>query len=99
MKLILSRLALNELDDILGIIAARSPRAAQHVAERMRRAFAHIVRVPEAAQRIADRPHVRRLPLARYPFVIYYEIGFDAVTALHILHSARERAESDVHRS
>jgi toxin ParE1/3/4 len=91
MKLVLSRLALSELDDILAYIAERSPRGAAHVEARMRRAFDHIARHPEAAGRVAQRPTVRRLPLIRYPYVVYYEIGASEVTILRILHGARQQ--------
>lgn len=91
MKLVLSRLALAELDEILGYISERSPLGALHVEARMRRAFDHIARHPKAAESLEERPGVRRLPLARYPYVIYYEFGPDAVTILRILHGARRQ--------
>jgi len=91
MRLVLSRLALAELDGILEFIAARSPTGAAHVETRLRRAFDLIARHPEAAQRLEQRPEVRRLPLARFPYVIYYEVTEDQVTVLRILHGARER--------
>jgi toxin ParE1/3/4 len=89
MKLVLSRLALAELDDILRYLSDRSPLGATHVEIRMRRAFEHIGHFPEAAERVEQRPDVRRFPLARYPYVVYYEIGKDVVTVLRILHGAR----------
>jgi plasmid stabilization system protein ParE len=55
----------------------------------MRRAFEHIANFPEAAERVEQRPDVRRFPLARYPYVIFYEVSADAVTVLRILHGAR----------
>ncbi len=91
MRLVLSRLALAELDEILSFISAQSPRGAAHVEARIRRAFEHIAHHPEAAGRVEQRPSVRRLPLARYPYVIYYAIGADAVTVLRILHGARRQ--------
>jgi len=81
MRLVLSRLALAELDEILGFIRERSPLGARNVEARIRRAFDHIANHPEAAERVEQRPSVRRLPLARYPYVIYYEVGSDAVTS------------------
>jgi len=89
MKLVLSRLALAELDTILAYIAERSPLGAEHVEVRLKRAFDHIARYPEAAEQVVQRPGVRRLPLSRYPYVIYYEIGVEKVTILRILHGAR----------
>ncbi len=91
MRLVLSRLPLSELDEILGFIAQRSPLGATHVEARLRRAFDLIVRHPEAAQRVEQRPGVRRLPLARFPYVIYYEVAQDEVRVLRILHGAREQ--------
>jgi plasmid stabilization system protein ParE len=64
----------------------------------LRVAFAHIADLPEAAQAVEQRPDVRRLPLGRYPYVIYYEIGPDAVTILRILrilHGARRQPWND----
>ncbi len=69
MRLVLSRLALAELDEILGFVAQRSPLGAAHVEARLRRAFDLILRHPEAAQRVEQRPEVRRLPLTRFPRV------------------------------
>jgi toxin ParE1/3/4 len=89
MKVVLSRLAVAELDGILAYIAERSPLGAQHVEARIRRALDHIARYPGAAEEVALRPGVRRLPLKRYPYVIYYEVGAESVTVLRILHGAR----------
>lgn len=91
MRLVLSRLALAEIDEILGYLSERSPLGAIHVEGRIRSAFDHISRHPEAAERVEQRPEVRRLPLMRYPYVIYYEIGTDAVTVLRVLHGARRQ--------
>ncbi|TMJ01458.1 MAG: type II toxin-antitoxin system RelE/ParE family toxin [Alphaproteobacteria bacterium] len=95
MRLVLSRLAAAELDEILGYIRERSPLGARSVEARVRHAFDHISRHPEAAERVEQRPTVRRLPLARYPYVIYYEVGAGAVTVLRILHGARRRPRDE----
>jgi len=95
MKLVLSRFALAELDEILRFIRERSPLGARNVETRMRRAFDHIANHPEAAERVVQRPSVRRLPLARYPYVIYYEVGSEEVTILRILHGARRQPWKD----
>jgi len=93
MRLVLSRLALAELDEILTYISERSPSGARNVEARFRHAFEFIAHHPEAAQRLEQRPDVRRLPLVRYPYAICYEIGPAAVTVLRILHGARDAAE------
>jgi plasmid stabilization system protein ParE len=91
MRLELSTPALADLDEILGFLSERSQLGAVHVEARLRRAFAHIVDFPEAAQVVEQRPGVRRLPLWRYPYIIYYEVGRDTVTVLRILHGARRQ--------
>jgi plasmid stabilization system protein ParE len=95
MRLVLSRLALAELDEILGYIRQRSPFGARNVERRIRRAFEHISRYPEGAERVEQRPAVRRLPLARYPYIVYYEVEADTVTVLRILHGARRQPWRD----
>ena len=98
MRLVLSRLALAELDEILTYIAERSPSGARNVEARFRHAFDLIARHPYAAEHLEQRPDVRRLPLVRYPYAIYYEVGADAVTVLRIMHGARRRPWSDQKR-
>ena len=95
MRVVLSRLALAELDEILAYIAERSPRGANNVEMRFRHAFDLIARHPEAAERVVQRPGVRRLPLVRYPYAVYYEIGPEAVTVLQIIHCARRQPWTD----
>jgi len=91
MKVVLSRLALAELDGILAYIAERSPAGARNVEARFRHAFELIGRYPEAAERLEQRAEVRRLPLGRYPYAVYYEVGRDEVTVLRIMHGARRQ--------
>jgi plasmid stabilization system protein ParE len=91
MRVVLSRLALAELDELLAYISERSPLGARNVAARFRHAFDLIARHPEAAERVEQRPDVRHLPLVRYPYAIYFEIGSDEVTVLRIMHGARRR--------
>lgn len=98
MRLVLSRAALAELDAILGFIGERSPFGAVHVEARLRQVFDRIRSHPEAAERVEQRPSIRRVPLVRYPYVVYYEVGPDTVTILRILHGARREpwsAEED----
>lgn len=91
MKVVLSALALAELDEILFYIAERSPLGARNVEARFRHAFDLIARHPQGAERVEQRPDVRRLPLGRYPYAIYYEVGPETVTVLRIMHGARRR--------
>jgi plasmid stabilization system protein ParE len=89
MRVVLSRFALAELDEILTYIGKRSPSGARNVEARFRHAFELIARHPQAAERLEQRPDVRRLPLGRNPYAVYYEIGPEEVTVLRIMHGAR----------
>jgi plasmid stabilization system protein ParE len=69
MKVRLSKLALAELDAILSDIRAANPLAAARFEARIKRVFERIAQFPKGAQAVENRPGVRRVPLARYPYV------------------------------
>jgi toxin ParE1/3/4 len=58
------------------------------VEARFRRVVELIAEHPKAAQEMIGRG-VRRAPLIRYPYLIYYSIDADEVTILRIRHAAR----------
>ncbi len=91
MRVVFSRQALAELDDILGFITPNNPDGSARVHAQIRRAIERIGQYPEGAQQVAGREAVRRVPLVRYPYVIYYEAGAGEVTILRILHGARRQ--------
>ena len=95
MRVVLSRFALGELDEILAYVAQRSRLGAKNVEARFRHAFDLIGRHPRGAECLEQRLDVRRLSLVRYPYAVYYEIGPDAVTVLRIMHTARQQPWSD----
>jgi toxin ParE1/3/4 len=68
---------------------------ARNVEARFRHAFELIARYPLSAEHLEQRPDVRRLPLVRYPYAIYYEVGRDEVTVLRIIHGARTQPWSE----
>jgi hypothetical protein len=49
-----------------------------------------LLRGPESARRIPERPGVRVVPLIRYPYKIFYHVVGDTVEILHIHHAARD---------
>ncbi len=95
MKVAYSRLALAELDEILSYIRTTSPRGAQRVEARLRRVIDQIAEHPEGAERVSGAPGVRRAPLVRYPYVLYYEVIEGKITILRILHGKRRRPWPD----
>jgi toxin ParE1/3/4 len=49
-----------------------------------------IGRFPQGFQEVAERPGVRRVPLVRYPYLIFYKIFADEVVVLRVVHGARK---------
>jgi plasmid stabilization system protein ParE len=74
MKVRHSKLALAELDAILSDLAAKNPTAAQRFEHRIRQVDERIGRFPNGFQEVAERPGVRRVPLVRYPYLIFYKV-------------------------
>jgi len=96
MKLRLSRPALADLEAILTYIEANNPPAAGRFIQRLDGVFKRIVQFPKAAVEIAQRPGVRRVPLLRYPYVIYYKAFADEAVVLRIVHGARHNPWEDL---
>jgi toxin ParE1/3/4 len=90
MKVRYSRLALVEMDTVLSDLAAKNPAAAQRFEERIRQVNERIGRFPHGFQEVAERPGVRRVPLVRYPYLIFYKVFADEVIVLRVIHGARK---------
>jgi toxin ParE1/3/4 len=90
MKVRYSRLAVAELGAILSDLGSKNPAAARRFEERIRRIDERIGHFPEGFQGVAERPGVRRVPLVRYPYLIFYEVSGGEVTVLRIVHGARK---------
>jgi toxin ParE1/3/4 len=90
MKVIYSKAAQTDLDEILRYTAARYPRNLPAVEGRIRAVIARIASYPGSARPVADRPGVRIVPVLRYPFRVFYRIEQDHIEILHIHHTARE---------
>jgi toxin ParE1/3/4 len=90
MKLVYSRRALADLDQIKTYYAANaSPTIAEAIGRRLENVVERIRRVPEAAPRVSQRSQVRAVAVVRYPFRIFYRVRTDAVDILHIRHTSR----------
>jgi toxin ParE1/3/4 len=91
MKIAYSRRALAELDEILSTIGRSSPSGSERVRARFEAVAKRISTLPEGAQEVRQRPGVRRVPLIRYPYSIYYKVGRTEITILRIRHDARRQ--------
>jgi plasmid stabilization system protein ParE len=84
MKLIYSRRALADLDQITTYYAANaSPAIAEAIGRRVENIVDRICRVPEAAPRVTQRSQVRVVAVVRYPFRIFYRVRDDAIDIRH----------------
>jgi plasmid stabilization system protein ParE len=82
--------------DIAGIhefIAADNGRAATAVARQIRSTSGLLARYPGLG-RETDIPGVRVFPVARYPYVIYYNVRADELVVLHVRDGRREKPKA-----
>jgi plasmid stabilization system protein ParE len=96
MKVRYSRPALADLDAILSNLAEKNPAAATRFEARISQIEERIGRFPEAFQQIESRPDYRRVPLCRYPYLLFYTMAADEVVVLRILHGARKEPWEDL---
>lgn len=90
MKVVYTERALQDINDIYLTIAANSPTAAQRVEDFIRATCDGFADFPLAAP-ATDVPNVRRAPLVRYPYTVFYYVDAarDLVEIARVLHSAR----------
>jgi plasmid stabilization system protein ParE len=89
MKVRFSRIALAELNSIFAALVAKDVRAAQSFELRILQISERIGQFPDGFQEVAERPGIRRVPLVRYPHVVYYKVVGGEVIVLRIVHGAR----------
>lgn len=92
MKVRFTKRALRDLVQIHDWIALRNPAAARRVEAFVREASRGLSDFPMIGA-MTDLAQVRRLPLVRYPYTIYYRINQEtaSVEILRIVHSAQIR--------
>jgi toxin ParE1/3/4 len=94
MKLVYSRRALADLDEIATYYAASaSPAIAESIERRLHNVIDRICGAPKSAPRVSQRSQVRVAAVVRYPFRIFYRLRGDTVDILHIRHTSRRPAE------
>jgi addiction module RelE/StbE family toxin len=88
MKIRYTETALVEINEVFSYISERNAPAAKRVVARIEQTIQNLGDFPEMAQE-ADEPGVRRMPVTRYPFIVFYAIDTDEVVILHVRHGAR----------
>ena len=88
MKLVWSRFALADRDDIFTHIEADNPKAAVHVDEQIVPSVRRLVEFPESGRpgRVAG---TRELVIPRTPYIAAYFVTADTVRILRIIHGAQ----------
>jgi addiction module RelE/StbE family toxin len=88
MKVRVTRDALADLDAIFAYIAKENPTAAAKVVDTIERLIKQLSDFPERGQK-SSLDGIRRLPVVRYPYAIFYEVGRGEVVIHHVRHGAR----------
>jgi len=92
-KIVYTRKALAQIDQIYSYIEQRDPTAALKVETRIKRSIDRLAHRPYSA-RPSDRPGVRVLTVPRYPYIVLYTVDEVAqqVRILRVRHTAQDPA-------
>ena len=90
MKVVYAERARRDIADIYDSIARHNPAAAQRVENTIRALCQGLADFPYAAA-ATDEPGVRRIPLVRFPYTIFYRVDSTrrVVEIARVLHGAR----------
>jgi plasmid stabilization system protein ParE len=99
MKVLFSRRSLSEIREIFDHVAAHDPATARNIEDEIFRQCDLIGQFPRSSPRI-NTPGVRRRPLVKYPFTIFYRVSEtrQEVTILAIIRGSRVRSLGRVPR-
>ena len=89
MKLRYQKRALQQIDQALGYVAARSPQGAANVEARLR-AMVTLLQLQSFVGRKTSISRVRRVFLTPYPYLIDYYVGDDEIVIQRFRHTARK---------
>jgi toxin ParE1/3/4 len=93
MKVRYSPRATNDLITIADYLTERSPSGARAVEAALRKTIGLLGEFPGGGRMLTQRANVRVMPLAHYPYLIFYTALRDEMLILHIRHSARAPVE------
>jgi toxin ParE1/3/4 len=93
MRVVFTKSAIAELDEIFFYIARVNPAAAARVATRIEDLTFQLGQFPNMG-RPKYKPGVLRVPVRKYPFLIFYKIHDDEVQILSVRHAARRVADA-----
>ncbi|MFM9940880.1 MAG: type II toxin-antitoxin system RelE/ParE family toxin [Hyphomicrobiaceae bacterium] len=90
MKVVYAEQARTDIANIYDSIASHSPASAQRVEDMIRRHCERLADFPYASA-ATDEPNVRRLPIVRYPYTVFYRVNAarQLVEIARVIYSAR----------
>jgi toxin ParE1/3/4 len=88
MNVVYAPRALRDLEDIASYFAERNPAGAVNVLGAVKSSIDTLSFLPRIG-RVVDNAGHRRVPVLRYPYLIFYRIAGDELLILHIRHSSR----------
>jgi plasmid stabilization system protein ParE len=90
MKIVYAERARQDIAEIFDFISPYSTATAKRVEAMIRATCERLAEFPYIAAE-TDEPGVRRLPLVRYPYAIFYRVNpvLDRVEIVRVIHAAR----------
>jgi plasmid stabilization system protein ParE len=95
MKVRYSARAADDLIAIADYLTDRNPAVAHAVETAIRRTVSLLSEFSGGGRALTQRASVRAMPLARYPYLIFYAAPADELLILHIRHGAHAPVESE----
>ena len=89
MKVRYTDTAATEVEEILEFISRHNRVAAVRLNARLEQTVGILADFPDMAQ-MSDEPGVGRMPVGRYPLLVFYTVESNEVVILHVRHTARE---------
>jgi addiction module RelE/StbE family toxin len=88
MNVVYAPRALRDLNDIAAYVAAHDPHAAAKVLNAIKSSIDTLNFFPQIGRLVDDNGH-RRVPVLRYPYVIFYRVAGGDLLILHVRHTSR----------
>jgi plasmid stabilization system protein ParE len=88
MNVVYSPRAMRDLQSISAHLVERNPTGAASVVGAIKSSIETLSFFPQIG-RVVDNAGHRRLPVLRYPYLIYYRVAEDELLILHIRHTSR----------
>jgi toxin ParE1/3/4 len=85
--------AIADLVAIADYLTDRNPCGAENVETALRKTIELLSEFSGSGRKLTQRLNVRVMPLARYPYLVFYTARGDEMLILHIRHGARAPVE------